>query len=75
MLLFQHNAVKIKRCFILKSDDILPLITNKFVFIKHFPFNQNKTFTCNFQKAIRRLALRGREKFGNSFYFKTVGTV
>ena len=33
------------------------------------------TLTCSFQKAIRTLALRGGEKFDNSFYFKILGIV
>ena len=40
--------------------------------------NQRKakfTLTCSFQKVIRTLAFRGREKFDNLFYFKIVGTV
>ena len=32
-------------------------------------------FTCSFQKVIQTLALRGREKFDNSFYFKILGIV
>ena len=31
--------------------------------------------TCSFKKVIRTLAIRGREKFDNSFYFKILGIV
>ena len=31
--------------------------------------------TCNFQKVIRALAFRSREKFDNLFYFKLFGIV
>jgi len=31
--------------------------------------------TCTFQKVIRTLALSGREKIGNSYYFKIFGMV
>ena len=40
--------------------------------------NYRKTkfvLTCSFQKMIRTLAFRGREKFDNSFYFKIHGIV
>ena len=33
------------------------------------------TLTCSFKKVIRTLAIRGREKFDNSFYFKVLGIV
>jgi len=33
------------------------------------------TLTCSFQKVIRTLAFSGREKIGNSFYFKIFGMV
>jgi len=33
------------------------------------------TLTCSFQKVIRTLAFSGREKIGNSFYFKIFGKV
>ena len=32
-------------------------------------------FDCSFQKVIRTLTFRGRERFNNSFYFKTLGMV
>lgn len=31
--------------------------------------------TCSFEKVIRTLAFRSREKFDNSFYFKIIGIV
>ena len=31
--------------------------------------------TCSFQKVIRTLTFRGRAKFDNSLYFKTLGIV
>ena len=33
------------------------------------------SFTCSFQKVIRTLAFRGREKFDNSFYLKILSLV
>jgi len=33
------------------------------------------TLPCSFQKVIRMLAFSGREKIGNSFYFKIFGMV
>ena len=33
------------------------------------------TLTCSFKKVIQTLAIKGREKFDNLFYFKILGMV